>query len=85
LVWKKLNLTRQKHAFTNQKKCRSTQNTHKKLKPDLVAFYETEWVYSQKKILVREEISKEKMKKKDKQGSIRYKQANNIYSTEIKN
>ena len=26
LVWKKLNLTQQKHAFTNQKKCSATQN-----------------------------------------------------------
>jgi len=27
VVWKKLNLTQQKHAFTNQKKC-TTQNKH---------------------------------------------------------
>jgi len=40
LVWKKLNLTQQKHAFTNQKKCTTTQNKHKKLKPGLVAFYD---------------------------------------------
>jgi len=26
LVWKKLNLIQQKHAFTNQKKCTTTQN-----------------------------------------------------------
>ena len=32
----KLNLTQQKHAFTNQKKCTTTQN---KLKPSLVASY----------------------------------------------
>jgi len=25
----KLNLTQQKHAFTNQKKCTTTQNKHK--------------------------------------------------------
>jgi len=30
-------------------------------------------------------MSKEKVKKKDKRGSIRYKQANNIHSAEIKN
>jgi len=30
LVWKKLNLTQQKHAFTNQKKCTTTQNKYKK-------------------------------------------------------
>jgi len=39
-VWKKLNLTQQKHAFTNQKKCTTTQNKHKKLKSGLVAFYD---------------------------------------------
>jgi len=39
LVQKK-NLTQQKHAFTNQKKRTTTQNKHKKLKPDLVAFYD---------------------------------------------
>jgi len=50
---KKLNLTQQKHAFANQKKCTTTHNKHKKLKPGLVAFYdirpETERVYSQRK------------------------------------
>ena len=32
LAWygKKLNLTREKHAFSNQKKCTTTQNKHKK-------------------------------------------------------
>ena len=41
LVWKKqkLNLTQQKHTFTNQTKCTTIQNKHKKLKPGLVAFY----------------------------------------------
>jgi len=41
LVRKTLNLTQQKHAFTNQKqkKCTTTQNKHNKLKPGLVAFY----------------------------------------------
>jgi len=34
----KLNLTQQKHALTNQKKCTTTKNT-KKLKPGLVASY----------------------------------------------
>jgi len=32
LVWKKINLTQQKQAFTNQKKCATTQNKHKKTK-----------------------------------------------------
>jgi len=27
------------HAFTNQNKCTTTQNKHKKLKPGLVASY----------------------------------------------
>ena len=40
LVQKKTNLTQQKHAFANQKKRTTTQNKHKKLKPDLVAFYD---------------------------------------------
>jgi len=32
----KQDLTQQKHAFTNQHKCTTTQNKHKKLKPGLV-------------------------------------------------
>jgi len=62
LVWKKLNLTQQKHVFTNQTKCTTAQNKHKKLKPDLVTFYDI-WpgneagLFSMEKI--REEISKE--------------------------
>jgi len=39
LSMEKLNLTQQKHEFTNQKKCTTTQNKHKKLKSGLVAFY----------------------------------------------
>jgi len=37
----KLNLTQQKHTFTNQKKCTTTQDKHKKmkLKPGLMASY----------------------------------------------
>jgi len=39
LVWKKLNLTQQKQAFTNKKKCTATQNKHAKTKaPGLDAF-----------------------------------------------
>jgi len=30
LVMERLNLTQQKHAFTNQQKCTTTQNKHKK-------------------------------------------------------
>jgi len=47
----KQNLTQQKHTFANQKKCITTQNKHKKLKPGLVSSYyirlglEMEWVY----------------------------------------
>jgi len=36
----KLNLTQQEYAFTNQKKCTTTQNKHKKLKPGLVTSYD---------------------------------------------
>jgi len=36
----KQNLTQQKHTFTSQKKCTTTQNKHKKLKPGLVASYD---------------------------------------------
>jgi len=32
LCIEKLNLTQQKHTFTNQKKCTTTQNKHKKTK-----------------------------------------------------
>jgi len=40
LGMEKQNLTQQKHTFTNQKKCTTTQNKHKKLKPGLVASYD---------------------------------------------
>jgi len=40
-------------------------------------------LFSKEKI--REEISKEKVKKKDKWGNIQYKQANNIYGAKIEN
>jgi len=39
LGMEKLNLTQQKHAFTNQKKCTTTQNKQTNLKPGLVASY----------------------------------------------
>jgi len=41
LGMEKQNLTQQKHTFTNQKKCTTTQNKHKKLKPGLVVSYNT--------------------------------------------
>jgi len=64
LVRKKLNITQQKHAFTNQKKCTSTIT--QKRKPGLVTFYDIQprnaaGLCSNEKI--REETSKEKMKK----------------------
>ena len=40
LRMEKQNLTQQKPAITNQKKCTTTQNKHKKLKPGLVASYD---------------------------------------------
>jgi len=42
----KQNLTQQKLAFTNQKKCTTTQNKHKKLKPPMTSGLETETAYS---------------------------------------
>jgi len=36
----KLNITQQKHAFTNQKKCTTTQNKQANLKPGVVASYD---------------------------------------------
>ena len=57
---------------------------HKKLKPGLVAFYDI-WrgngagLFSEEKISM-EEISEESEEKKEKWGSIQYKQANNTYS-----
>jgi len=65
LVRKKPNITQQKHAFTNQKKCTSTIT--QKRKPGLVTFYDIQprnaaGLCSNEKI--REETSKEKMKKK---------------------
>jgi len=61
---KKPNITQQKHAFTNQKKCTSTIT--QKRKPGLVTFYDIQprnaaGLCSNEKI--REETSKEKMKK----------------------
>jgi len=38
----KQNPTQQKHSFTNQKKCTTTQNNHNKLKPGLVASYDVQ-------------------------------------------
>jgi len=40
LCIEKANLSQQKHAFTNQKKCTTTQNKHKKLNTGLVASYD---------------------------------------------
>jgi len=36
----KQNLTQEKHTFTNQNKCTTTQNKHKNLKPSLDASYD---------------------------------------------
>jgi len=54
---KKLQLTQQKHAFTNHKKCTTTQNKHKKLKPGLVAFYDM-WPGKAVGLFSEEKISK---------------------------
>ena len=61
---KKLNLTQQKHAFANEKKCTTTQNKHtKKLKPGLVAFYDIR-PGNEAGLFSNEKISKQKVKKK---------------------
>jgi len=78
LVWKKLNLPQQKHAFTNKRNVLQHKINTNKLEPGLVAFYDI-WpvngtgLFSKEKI---KEISKEKVKKNHKWGSIQYKQAN---------
>jgi len=40
LGMEKLNLKQQRHTFTNQKKCTTTQNKHRKIKRGLVASYD---------------------------------------------
>ena len=56
---KKLNLTQQKHAFTNQKKCKptTTQNKHKKTKATFSRFYDIP-PGNQAGLLSKEKISK---------------------------
>jgi len=85
-VWKKLNLTQQKHTFINQKNCTTTLNKHE-LKPGLVVFYYI-WpgngagLFSKEKIR-SDEISKEKVKKKvGKHTMTTSKQCICIYSAE---
>jgi len=67
-VWKKLKLTRPKHAFATQKECSATQNKHNKLKPGLVAFNDIRpgngaGLFSEEKIS-KGEISRKQVKKK---------------------
>ena len=83
LVWEKQYVTQQQqHTFTKQKKCTTTQNKHKKLKPGLVTFtttsLEIQQVYSQGERWVRK-----KWRKKVKWRSIRYEQANNIQKSKV--
>jgi len=57
----KLNQTQQqKHAFTNQKKCTTTQNKHKKLKPGFVAFYDI-WPGNGAGIFSKEYLNKQNL------------------------
>ena len=69
LVWKKkLNVTRQKHAFTNQKKCTATQNKRKKTKAGFSRLNDIRpanraSLFSEEKIS-KGGVSKEKVKKK---------------------
>jgi len=60
---KNLKVTQQKHAFANQKKCTTTQNKHKKLKPGLVAF-DDKRPGNGAGPFSKEKISKQKVKKK---------------------
>jgi len=39
ISWFGIEKTKPNKTFTNQKKCNTTQNNHKKLKPDLIASY----------------------------------------------
>jgi len=75
---KNLKLTQQKHAFTNQKKCITTQNKHEQLKPGLVTFYDIRPGNGAPGLFSKENINKEGIKKteekKDKWESIQYKQ-----------
>jgi len=56
----KINLTQQKHTFTNRKKCLR----HKKLQLGLVAFYDIR-PGNGADLFSKEKISKEKVKKKE--------------------
>ena len=79
LVWKKLNLLQQKHALTNQKKCTTTQNKHKKTKAGLSRLLRhLTWKRSGffLKQLRRKQVRKKWRKKTS--GEAWYKQANNI-------
>jgi len=65
----KLNLTQQKHAFINQKKCTTTQNKHEKTKARFSRFLrQPAWERSgsilKGKDKERDTASKEKVKKK---------------------
>ena len=53
----KLNLTQQKHAFTNKKKCTTTQNKPQKLKTGLIASYDN-WPGNGAGLFSKERISK---------------------------
>jgi len=57
---KKINLTQQKHTFTNRKKCLR----YKKLQLGLVAFYDIR-PGNGADLFSKEKISKEKVKKKE--------------------
>ena len=69
--------TIKKPAFINQRKCTTTRNTHKNLKPRLVVFYDIR-PGNGAGLFSKEKISKEKVKKTDKWERIQHKQTNNI-------
>jgi len=72
---------------TNSVKALKAHRKHRKLKPGLFVFYDFRpgngvGLFSKEKISMGGD--KKKVKKKEKWRSIRYKQANNIYSAENK-
>jgi len=83
LVWKKIIMTQQNHYIHQSKEM---YYNAKKLKQGLVVFYDI-WSGNREGLFSKEKVSKggdKKNVKKDKWGSTECKQANNIYSAQIK-
>jgi len=81
LVWKKLNLTQQKHEFNNQKKYTTTQNKHKKTKARFsLLLRHLAWKWSGS-ILKRKRDKKGKSEEKRISGEAYDKNKHTIYIT----